>query len=102
MSITAPLIRIPVGVVVERRKANSPWADLVWRPVAILPGLPDTLPWTPLAQDGDTVSYYAGPGDIALYRTEADNYRHNLESGAPSVSVPLQATGDEPPFEIAH
>ncbi len=101
MSITAPLIRIPVGVVVERRKAISPWADLVWRPVAVLPGLPDALPWTPLAQDADAVTYYAGPAEIALYRTEADNYRRNLESGAPAVWVALQATGGEPPFEIA-
>ncbi len=65
MSAAAPLIRIPVGIVVERRKANSPWADLVWRPVAVLPGLPDAIPWTPLDQDGDAVTYYAGPGEIA-------------------------------------
>jgi hypothetical protein len=101
MSIVAPLIRIPVGIVVERRKATSPWADFLWRPVAVLPGLPDAAPWTPLAQDADCVTYYAGPGEIALYRTEADNYRHNLESGAPAVWVALQATGGEPPFEIA-
>ena len=101
MSIVAPLICIPVGVVVERRKAASPWADLVWRPVTVLPGLPDAIPWTPLAQDGDAVTYYAGPAEIALYRTEADNYRRNLESGAPAVWVALQATGAEPPFEIA-
>jgi hypothetical protein len=100
MSIT-PLTRIPVGVVVERRKAISPWADHLWLPVAVLPGLPDAIPWTPLAQDGGAVTYYAGPGEIALYRTEADNYRRNLESGAPAVWVALQGTGGDPPFEIA-
>lgn len=101
MSIVVPLVCIPVGVVVERRKAASPWADLLWRPVAVLPGLPDTAPWTPLAQDGEATTYYAGPGEIALYRSEADNYRRNLESGAPAVWVALQAIGGEPPFEIA-
>ncbi len=101
MSLVAPLVRIPVGVVVERRKASSPWADLLWQPVAVLPGLPEATPWTELTRDGDTVTYYAGPGEIALYRTEADNYRRNLESGAPSVWVALEATGGEPPFEIA-
>jgi hypothetical protein len=101
MSIVAPLSRIPVGVVVERRKAASPWVDLVWRPVAVLPALPDAIPWTLIAQDGGVVTYYAGPGEIALYRTEADNYRRNLESGAPAVWVVLQAIGGEPPFEIA-
>jgi hypothetical protein len=69
--------------------------------VAVLPGLPDATAWTPLAQDGDSMTYYAGPGEIALYRTEADNYRGNLESGAPAVWVALEATGGEPPFEIA-
>ena len=101
MTTVAPLARIPVGVVVERRKATTPWADFIWRPVAVLPGLPDATPWTPLAQYGDAVAYYAGPAEIALYRTEADNYRRNLASGAPAVWVALQATGGNPPFEIA-
>ena len=52
MSTIEPLVRIAVGIVVERRKAMSPWADFVWRPVAVLPGLPDAVPWTPLAKDG--------------------------------------------------
>jgi hypothetical protein len=39
MSPVAPLLRIPVGVVVERRKATSQWVDVVWRPVAVLGGL---------------------------------------------------------------
>ncbi len=46
MSQAAPLLRIPVGVVVERRKAFSPWADFIWRPVAVLEGVPDAAPWT--------------------------------------------------------
>jgi len=32
------LLRIPVGVVVERRKADSSWIDFVWRGVGVLPG----------------------------------------------------------------
>jgi len=99
--MSAPLLRIPVGVVVERRKANSPWADLLWRPVAVLAGLPDTAAWTPLAHDGDTVTYYAGASKIELHRSEADNYRRNLATEAPSIWVALQATGGEPPYEIA-
>jgi hypothetical protein len=97
----APLLRIPVGVVVERRKATSPWADVIWQPVAVLGGLPDAAPWTPLAREGGTAIFYAGPAEIELYRSETDNYRRNLASGAPSVWVALQATGGEPPYEIA-
>jgi Protein of unknown function (DUF3305) len=99
--MSAPMLRIPVGIVVERRKANSPWADLLWRPVAILAGLPDAAAWTPLAHDGDKVTYYAGSAEIELYRSEADNYRRNLATEAPSIWVALQTTGGEPPYEIA-
>lgn len=101
MSVVAPISRIPVGVVVERRKATSPWADVLWRPVAVLPGLPEAERWTPLMSDGDATTFYAGTAEIELYRAETENYRRNLGSDAPSIWVALQATGGEPPYEIA-
>ena len=101
MSPVAPLLRIPVGVVVERRKAISPWADFIWRPVSVLSGLPDAAPWTPLAIAEDAATFYAGAAEIELYRSETDNYRRNLASEAPSVWVALQATEGDPPYEIA-
>ncbi|MFX7086587.1 DUF3305 domain-containing protein, partial [Acinetobacter baumannii] len=36
----SPVSAITVGVVVERRKADSPWIDFLWRPVGILPDAP--------------------------------------------------------------
>ena len=101
MSAVAPLMRIPVGVVVERRKSSSPWTDVVWRPVAVLAGLPDAAPWTPLASEGETATFYAGAVEIELHRSETDNYRRNLASEAPSLWVSLQAAEGEPPYEIA-
>jgi hypothetical protein len=101
MSSVAPLLRIPVGVVVERRKAASPWAEVVWRPVALLYGVPDAVAWTPLAIDGETVTFYAGEAEIELYRSEADNYRRNLESAAPAVWVALHETSGDPPYAVA-
>jgi hypothetical protein len=101
MSRVGPLLRIPVGVVVERRKSTSPWIDVIWRPVAVLAGLPDAAPWTRLALEGDTATFYAGAAEIELYRSETENYRGNLASGAPSIWVALQASGGERPYEIA-
>src|SRR5438094_158430 len=101
MNQVTPLLRIPVGVVVERRKATSPWCEFVWRPIAVLGGLPDADPWTQLAADGETVTFYAGAAEIELYRTETENYRGNLTSTAPSVWVALLATAGAPPYEIA-
>jgi Protein of unknown function (DUF3305) len=98
---TAPaLTRIPVGVVVERRKAASPWIDMMWRPVGVLAGVPDAAPWTMLEAGDDRASFYAGAAEIALYRTETGHYRDNLNSGRPSLWVSLRPTGVEPPFEI--
>lgn len=92
---------IPVGVVVERRKACSPWAEFLWRPIAVLAGLPDAQSWSLLSQEGEAATYYAGAAEIALYRSESENYRQNLECDAPMIWVALHATGGEPPYAVA-
>jgi Protein of unknown function (DUF3305) len=76
-----PHATIAVGVVVERRKAQSPWIDFTWKPVTV-------------------TTFYAGAAEIELYRTETTNYRDNLGSGAPMLWVALRPTGVEPPYEI--
>ena len=100
MSSAPALLRIAVGVVVGRHKANSPWADQVWRPVAVLAGLPDAKAWTLLDSDALSATFYAGAAEIELYRSETDGYRRNLASGKPSVWVALEVTGGDPPCDI--
>jgi hypothetical protein len=96
-----PLLRIPLGVVVERRRAKSPWVDFVWRPVAVLPGVPEAAPWTALGGEADRMNFYAGAAELELYRSDASAYRDNLETGAALLWVVLRPTGLEPPYEIA-
>jgi hypothetical protein len=91
---------ISVGVVVERRKAQSRWIDFTWRPVAVLAGQPETTAWTVLSQDSDSTMFYAGPAEIALYRTESGNHRDNLASGAPMLWVALRPIDAEPPYQV--
>lgn len=55
-----PLLRIPVGVVIERRKADSPWIEFVWRGVGVLPGEPEMAPWTVLREQDEATLYYSG------------------------------------------
>lgn len=95
-----PQRRIAVGIVVERQKASSIWADYLWRPVAILAGVPDTPVWTRLSEQGNRATFYAGAADIELHRSESASYRRNLESGAPAIWVALQPTGGEPPYRL--
>lgn len=91
---------IPVGVVVERRRATSPWAETLWRPIAVFNGLPDALPWTPIAVGEDIATFYLGATQVKLYWTEADHYRANLKSRMPSLWVALRPTGEDPPFTL--
>jgi hypothetical protein len=91
---------MPVGVVVERHKATSPWVDYVWRPAVVLSGVPAAAPWTPLGTVGDTASFYAGTATVALHRTETANYIGNLSSGAPQLWVVLRPTNSDPPYEV--
>ena len=99
MSATA-LLLIPVGVVVERRKAKSLWLDVLWRPVSVLAGQPSATPWTPIGNDGGAILFYAGAAMIELHRTETVNYRDNLQSGAPALWVVLRPTASEPAYEL--
>lgn len=97
---SAALARIAVGVVVERRRAKSPWLDFVWRPVAILAGIPDAAPWTTLGEAEDTTLFYGGDAVVELYRTETANYRSNLASGAPSLWVVLRPDAKRNTYEL--
>jgi hypothetical protein len=84
------LARLPVGVVVERRPAKSPWLDFLWRPISVLAGGSSAAPWTPLPETAETALFYAGEAVIELHRTETTNYRDNLATGAPVLWVILR------------
>jgi hypothetical protein len=75
--------------------------DFVWRPIAVLPGVPDAAPWTALDGDADRASFYGGAAAIALHRSDTSGYRDNLASGEALLWVVLRPTGREPPYEIA-
>lgn len=94
------LNRMTVGVIVERSKSDSPWIDYLWRPVTVLGGVPETAPWTVLSDDGARVTFYAGPADIELHRSDTPNYRDNLATGAPLLWVVLRPTESEPPYRV--
>jgi hypothetical protein len=101
MSAVPPLASIPVGVIVERRKATNPWVDYTWRAASVLPGEPTAAPWTALSTHDDATTFYAGAAHIDLFRSETTNYRDNLIGDTPSLWVKLRPTGvDDPPFEL--
>ncbi|MCA1395787.1 DUF3305 domain-containing protein [Bradyrhizobium sp. BRP56] len=96
-----PLVRVPVGVVVERRQADSPWTDFVWRAVAVLPDEPDTKPWTVLRDENGTTLFYAGSAMVDLYGSETARYRDNLASGSPAIWTVLSPAEGAWPYSVA-
>jgi uncharacterized protein DUF3305 len=95
-----PLATISVGVLVERSKSASQWADVHWRPVDVLTGIPDTPAWTKLSDNGERAMFYAGAAQIELYRTETANYRDNLRLETPLVWIILRPVEGDPPYEL--
>jgi hypothetical protein len=83
--VAPPVVRLSVGLVVERRKAESPWVDFVWQAVAVLPDEPETKPWTVLREQGGATLFYAGSATVDLYPSETARYRDNLALGSPSI-----------------
>ena len=95
-----PLLRIPVGVVVERRKADSPWIDFVWRGIGVLPDEPEMTPWTVIREQEGTTLFYAGSATVDLYRSETERYGDNLATGAPSIWIVLTPSEGTWPYAV--
>lgn len=96
-----PLLRISVGIIVERRKADSQWVDFIWRSTAVLPDEPATKPWTILGEQDGTTLFYAGSATVDLYVSETERYRDNVASGMPSIWVVLSPSEGPWPYAVA-
>jgi len=89
-----------LGVVIERRAANSPWQDHVWRPVCVLPhAAPERS--KPLAEGDGWTQYMAGTLQLELFRGETEGYLSNLSQDPPLVYVILRRSEGAEPLEYA-
>src|SRR5262245_31513486 len=100
LSSARPSRCIPVGVIVERRKARSAWLDFVWRPIGVFNGASNAAPWTMLSNSEEGTLFYAGAAEVDLYRSETAHYRRNLLSPAPSLWVALHPHDGELPYKL--
>ncbi len=84
-----------IGVIVAKRSLKGPWATHAWLPVAVLPAVPEAVPWTRIGIHGDDETYYAGSAEISLHSAATGHYRDNLTAAEPSLWVMLRPVGDE-------
>jgi hypothetical protein len=81
--------RMPVGVILERRKASNPWDDFVWRAAAVVPGAAPTPAWSVVREAPDATQFFAGTFTLELHPKETMLYRENLMGRTPSAYVVL-------------
>jgi hypothetical protein len=89
-----------VGIVVERRRIDSPWADHAWLPIAVLPEPPALEPWTRLIGDDERQQIYLGPAVLTLHAVDTAHFRENFQTGHAKLWVAIRPTGIEPALEI--
>jgi hypothetical protein len=83
-----------IAVVMQRRPAQSRWADVVWEPHGVVPGYTGTERRLLLEHDGVAQWLHAG-FKLELHRDEAEGYYLNVVGQEPRVFVLWRMEGDE-------
>lgn len=101
MTLEVPgTIRIPVGVVAERRPGVTPWAEFAWAAIAVLEDAPEIPAWTTLREEDGRTQFFAGQAEVALHPTDTDNYIHNLQQEPPRIWVVLRPAETAPGYAL--
>ena len=93
-------IRIPVGVVAERRPGATRWAEHAWVARDVLEDAPALAPWTVLREEAGHTLFYAGTAEVALHPTDTDNYIHNQQLDPPRIWVVLRPVPEAPGYRL--
>ncbi|MEX2629949.1 MAG: DUF3305 domain-containing protein [Tistlia sp.] len=82
--------RVPVGIILERRKSHHPWLDYAWKAVDAVAGAPPRDPlgdWTITDQGDEWVRFHAGTLMLSVFPGVAVGYRLNLCQMPPRLFV---------------
>jgi Protein of unknown function (DUF3305) len=95
-----PTLAMTVGVILEKRKANSPWVDFIWGASAVLAEPAAAEPGTPLGKHGDSELFYGGEATLEAHTYETPQYRDNISTGTPKIWVILKPQDNDNMPEI--
>ncbi len=93
-SIDRSEVSIPLGIVVEKRISNHPWADYIWTPVSVFLNASPTDKWKEMMKSPDCIRYHAGTLLLTLHRKETEALRSNLMLPVPELYIVLQEDED--------
>ena len=85
-------VSLPLGIVVERRASSHPWADWVWKPVAVFMNGAADAHWVELMSGDGWTRFHAATLPLVLHRKETEALRINLMLEQPELYVVLQET----------
>lgn len=88
-------VSIPLGIIVEKRKSTHPWADWIWRPIAVFMNAVEVSSWQELMRGEDYIRYHAATLPLTLHRKETEALRLNLMLDVPELYVVLQENEDQ-------
>ena len=95
-------VSMPLGIVVERRLVDHPWADYSWRPVAVVPGVAEVSGWQEVMRGESWTRFLCASLPLKLHRKETEAYRVNLSAERPAVYVVLAPVEEaDDPAEIS-
>ncbi|HEY0832486.1 MAG TPA: DUF3305 domain-containing protein [Azospirillum sp.] len=83
--------RVPLGIVLERRRSASPWQDFAWRPLSVIPGAAPLEGAPRVLREGDGwTQFHAATVELELFRSDTEGYRLNLSQEPPRLWVALR------------
>lgn len=87
-------LSIIVGVLAEKRKSASRWADDYWIPVGIMPAPKGHAAGDVLFSDDTVTRYFMGTAELNCHAAETEAYVHNFNSRTPALYVVLSADSE--------
>lgn len=84
----------PIAVVMQRRRAQSRWADFVWEPFGVVPGYGEGEKKL-LVEHDDRVQWLHPGFTLELHRDESEGYYLNVVASDPRVFVLWRMEGEE-------
>jgi hypothetical protein len=84
----------PIAVVMQRRPANSRWADVIWEPFGVVPGYAGAERKL-LLEHGETKQWLHPGFKLELHRDETEGYYLNVSAADPRVFVLWRMEGEE-------
>ena len=88
--VLARELTIMVGVVAEKRRSASKWAEDYWIPVGVMPASQGLVAGDILVSDDNATRYFMGVRELTCHAAETEAYVHNFNSRTPAIYVVLR------------